>query len=458
MPIEMALAEWVSRTTFDDLPADVVAGMKLLTRTIIGTAVAGATAPGCADAVAQVQEWGGRPEATIWLYGGKAPAHAAVLANSTMARALDICDAQIPGQHIGSSLIPVALAMAEQVGGVSGRDFITALAVAAEIATRLGFVSRLDGFDPTGACSIFAPCIAAGRLLNLTPKQMLHAMALVFNKAGASFQSNVDASLAVRLIQGFVSQDGIICAQLAKRDLTGPHHWLSGVWGYFHLFCKDERDEQTVAGQLGEQWYLRTFGYKTRPQCGATISSTDAIFGLLAQHPIEPEDVEHIDIFMANEGPCALVGSGFERGDYPQVNGQFNVRYCVANAITRKSSELDHFTAAAVSDPRVGALAQRIHTHLKPELAEGRRELAARVVLYVHLTNGQVLTCKADGPSGFPPQPKTAAMHDRDFRTHVAYGGKPLAAESVAKIVALIEHLEEVADVRDLIPLLVSAL
>src|SRR5690606_35920930 len=439
----MPLARWATDTRFEDLPDDVVTAMKLLTRTIIGTAVAGATANGCAATVEQVREWGGRPEATIWLYGGKVPAHAAALANSTLARALDICDAQVPGQHIGSSLVPVAFAMAEQVGGISGRDFITALAVGSEIATRLGFVSRLDGFDPTGACSIFAPCIAAGRLVGLTQKQMLNAMALVFNKAGSSFQSNVDASLAVRLIEGFISQDGIICAQLARRDLTGPKHWLTGPWGYFHLFCQDQRDEATVAGQLGEQWYLRTFGYKTRPQCGATISSTDAIFGLMQTRPLEADDIERIDIFMANEGPCTLVGSGFELGDDPQVNGQFNVRYCVANAIIRKQSQLQHFTDEAVSDPRHTALTQRIFTHLKPELAEGRRELAARAVLEVRLRSGEVLTCEANGPSGFPPNPKPQAMHDSDFRDHIAYGGMPLAAESVASIVAIVARLEE---------------
>jgi 2-methylcitrate dehydratase PrpD len=450
------LAEWATNTTFDDLPNDVIAAMKLLIRTIIGTTVAGATADGCAATVQQVKEWGGRPEATIWIYGGMVPAHAAALANSTMARALDICDAQMPGQHIGTSAVPVGLGMAEQAGGISGRKLITALAVGSEIATRLGFASRLDGFDPTGACSIFASCVTAGSVLGLTAKQMLHAMALTFNKAGSSFQSNIDASLAVRLIEGFISQDGIICAQLAKRDITGPPNWLAGVWGYYHLFCKDQRDDSTVAGGLGEQWYVRTFGYKTRPQCGATISSTDAILELLGEHPIEPDDVERIDICMASEGTYNLVGSEFVLGDYPQVNGQFSVRYCVANAIVRKGSELQHFTNEAVSDPQIGALARRVYTHLDAELSGGRRESGARVALEVRLRDGSVLTCKADGPSGFPPRQKTAEMHLEDFRCHIAYGGRPLARGSADRIVSIVDKLDELNDVRELVPLLVS--
>jgi 2-methylcitrate dehydratase PrpD len=260
----------------------------------------------------------------------------------------------------------------------------------------------------------------------------------------------------VRLIEGFISQDGIICAQLAKRDITGPPNWLAGVWGYYHLFCKDQRDDSTVAGGLGEQWYVRTFGYKTRPQCGATISSTDAILELLGEHPIEPDDVERIDICMASEGTYNLVGSEFVLGDYPQVNGQFSVRYCVANAIVRKGSELQHFTNEAVSDPQIGALARRVYTHLDAELSGGRRESGARVALEVRLRDGSVLTCKADGPSGFPPRQKTAEMHLEDFRCHIAYGGRPLARGSADRIVSIVDKLDELNDVRELVPLLVS--
>ena len=253
---EVTLAKWATQTRYDDLPQDVVAGMKLLVRTIIGTAVAGATADGCEDVVAQVKQWGGAPEASVWFHGGKVPVHSAALANSTMARALDICDFAVPGQHIGSSLVPVALGMAERVGAVGGRALITALAVGSEISIRLGNVARLDGFDPTGACSIFAPAIAAGRILDLSEKQMANTLALAFNKAGSSFQSNVDASLAVRVIQGFVSQDSVICAQLAQRHITGPKNWLTGIWGYYHLFCQDAHNDELVVGGLGEQLSL----------------------------------------------------------------------------------------------------------------------------------------------------------------------------------------------------------
>src|SRR3546814_19216151 len=57
---ELVLARWAPQTRYDDLPSDVVAGMKLLVRTILGTAVAGSSADGCGAVLEQVRQWCGR--------------------------------------------------------------------------------------------------------------------------------------------------------------------------------------------------------------------------------------------------------------------------------------------------------------------------------------------------------------------------------------------------------------
>src|SRR3546814_12021414 len=79
---------------------------------------------------------------------------------------------------------------------------------------------------------------------------------------------------------------------------------------------------------------------------------------------------------------------------YTTLFRSFNVRYCVANAIVRKSSRLEHFTNEAVTDPTVGALAARIETRLDPALMEGKFENASRATVAVHLKDGRVLRCE----------------------------------------------------------------
>src|SRR3989304_8941153 len=208
METEQTLADYVLNTRYEELPAEPIAIAKHLTLTVAGTAIAGAKAEGCEALVNQVRRWGGRKEATILLHGGKAPAHNAAFVNSAMARALDFCDGMVPGLNLGSSSIPTALAAAELAGGCSGREFIAALVVGTELASRLNAVSVYDGFDPTGVCGIFAATAVAGRILRLDSRQMLNAFALAFNPAGGRLAGNIDGSLAVRVLQGFASQTG----------------------------------------------------------------------------------------------------------------------------------------------------------------------------------------------------------------------------------------------------------
>ncbi len=79
-----------------------------------------------------------------------------------------------PGIHIGSSLVPAALAAAE---------------------------------------------LAAARILKLSPARTRHALALAFNRCGGSFQSNIDGSLAVRAIPGWV---------VRRAGRHGHRHRLAG--------------------------------------------------------------------------------------------------------------------------------------------------------------------------------------------------------------------------------------
>ena len=312
---------------------------------------------------------GWKKEATILVYGGKVPAYNAVLANSVMARALDFCDAMSPGLHVGSSALPVALATAELAGGCSGKDFLAALVLGTEIAARINSVSDYDGFDPTGVCGIFAATAVAGKILRLDSQQMLNALALAFNKAGGSFQSNIDGSLAVRMIQGFVSQGGIICAQLARRGITGPRNFLEGVYGYFHLYAKNKYQPQAVIADLGKRFETNKTIFKKYPSCGCTLASTDAMLDLVKEEDLTWENVARIDIKVS---PYAykLAGHQFQVGDNPKVNAQFSIQYCVANALLRGGSKLHHFNEGHVMDEKLLELVRRIHVLAEPSLGD----------------------------------------------------------------------------------------
>jgi 2-methylcitrate dehydratase PrpD len=103
------------------------------------------------------------------------------------------------------------------------------------------------------------------------------------------------------------------------------------------------------------------------------------------------------------------------------------------------------------------ALTKKIETHLDPSLAGGRLELAARVQLDVRLHDGRTFSCSKDHPSGFPPGGMSEAEHLRHFHENMAYGGLPLAPANIAGVLAMVQDLENLADVRDIVPLMTSA-
>jgi 2-methylcitrate dehydratase PrpD len=447
--LEEELVHYILNTQYQNLPAKVVNTAKHMLLTIIGTTIAGATLEGCEVLRDQISMWGGKEEATILLHGDRVPAHHAALVNSYMARALDFDDGIRPGMHVGASAVPAALAASELAQGCNGRELLAALVVGAEVADRINLVSDYDGFDPTGICSIFAATAVSGRILSLDNEKLWNALAIAFNKSGGSFQSNIEGALSVRLIQGFVAQGGILSAQLAEKGFTGPKNFLEGIYGYFHLYAKDKYDHQIVAGELGERFEFSKTMFKKYPSCGNTISSTEAMLDLVGEHDLTPENVSQINIRVT---PYAhkLVGGPFRIGHNPRVNAQFNIRYCVANALLRKSSKLEHFEEPLITDPSIMDIVQKIKIEADPTLEE-RDETA--VEMEVLTKSGDKYRKRIDIAAGFAERPLTREEITERFWNCIDYAKKPLSKEKVEKLVSSIDQLEEVEDIRSLIPL-----
>jgi len=453
MQTERTLVEYICKSNFEDIPPEPLIVVKNMVLTVLGTAIAGGRAEGCEPLVDLYRQLGGKPEATILNYGGKIPAENAALVNGVMARALDFCDAVEPGLHIGSSVVPAALAAAELSDSCSGRTFLTALALGTEVAARLNLTeAAYDGFDPTGVCAVFAAAAAAAKILQLDPAQTWNALALAFNKSGGSFQSNIDGSLAVRVIQGWVAQSGVSCARLARAGITGPKRFLEGVYGYFHLFGKDLLNPEAAVTGLGEKFKLQNLMFKKFPSCGGTLGSTEVILGLIAENRLEPEMIDHIDVTVP---PYIhkLVGHEFQIGDNPRVNAQFSIQYCVANALIRKGSKLQHFEESSVRDPEILPLARKVRVISDPAMdARGHTALD----MQVFTTAGDTYLKKMDIAPGFPGNPLTQKEHEDRFWDCVNFAARPMEKKAAEKIIASVQRLEELEDIRILIPLIVS--
>ncbi len=450
---EQRLADFVCGIRLEQVPASAQRVVRLMVMAVAGTGLAGAAEDGVSALRELLLEAGGTPQATTLVFGDRLPARAAAQFNGTLCRALDFCDAMAPGPHIGAALFPAALAAAELAGGCTGAEFMAALAAGAELGSRFNLTeAQYDGFDPTGIAVVFAAAAAAARILGLTPGQTLHALALAFNRCGGSFQSHVDGSLGVRVLQGWVAETGVECARMAGRGITGPAHFLAGHYGYAHLYGRGTLDPEAVTRDLGRDWRLRNLLFKKYPSCGVTQGVTELALSMVGETGIRAADVRTVEVRLP---PYAhrLVGHPFRPGANPRVDAQFSAAYCIANALIRRSSRLHHFTPAQVADPLVREMIGRIAVVADPRL--DRRGHTA-VDLTVTMADGSVHRRGLDIAPGFPGADLDEAEHLVRFRECLAYAPRPPSDSQVEQLHQALNTLADLDDARQLAPLLVA--
>ncbi|MDB4443808.1 MmgE/PrpD family protein [bacterium] len=452
MKAEERIVEFIGRTNFEDIPQTSFIIIKNMILNVLGTAIAGSTSEGCEPLVSFYRDMGGREEATVLIHGGRLPAQDAAFVNSVMARALDYCDAMVPGLHIGSSAVPTTLAVTELKGGCSGKEFLLALTLGAEVSARLNLTeSAYDGFDPTGICAIFASTVIAGKLLGLSPEETWNALALAFNRSAGSFQSNIDGSLAVRVIQGWVSQNGITCARFSQSGVTGPKNFLEGLYGYLHLYGRDKVDPKDLLDGLGQRFELENLVFKKYPSCGLTQSATDTTLGLLKEIGVDTGNIAHIDITVP---PYAykLVGHPFEPGENPTVSAQFSIQYCVANALLRGNSRLIHFEEPGIKDAAVMEEVKKVRV-VSDEKLDQRGHTSIDIRLETN--GGDKFQKSMDIAPGFPGNPLTQKDHEARFWDCMDYAPKPIKKEKAEELLSKILELEKLDDARSIIPLMI---
>ena len=190
-----ALSRNIVKTKYEDLPSEVVEITKKSILDTLGVIVGASTmGQGCKEIVDLVKESGAKGESTIIGFGGRVPSWMAGFANGSMVHQLDYDDVGGAG-HPSACIVPAAFAVAEEVGGVNGKEFITAVALSVDLNCRMGFAISRDKADRPNIGWFIPPLVgyftataAAGRLLGLREEGMLDAFGHTLQQAAGSQQ------------------------------------------------------------------------------------------------------------------------------------------------------------------------------------------------------------------------------------------------------------------------------
>src|SRR6266849_10396402 len=218
------LADYACALNFEDLSPEVVREVKRRVIDSLGCALGAWDEEPCAIARKVASEFSARHGSTILGTNQKAPPDWTAFANGCAIRYFDYNDTYLSKEPAHpSDNISAALAIAESLGS-SGRELITAIALAYEVQCRLCDAAsiRARGWDhPTSAD--FSTALACANLMKLDLEKTRHAVNIAGVACAAMRQARVgELSHWKGVAFANAARHGGYAALLARAGMTGP--------------------------------------------------------------------------------------------------------------------------------------------------------------------------------------------------------------------------------------------
>ena len=454
MGITDELVSNLLETRFEDLPRDVVELAKYAVIDVVGCVVGGANDTGCPMILDLIREWGGKEESTVLVHGVRAPSHNVALVNAVMARSFDygmvdmFVEGEVRPSHIGETLVPTAVAVAEQEA-MSGKELLTALILAEDLVARVMAASNPEiTWDITGTGNTLGATALTGRLLGLDNRKMVHAFGIGLNQMGGTTQNLIERVHGFKLGQGLSAQRGIFSVRLAGKGFTGVKDPLIGDLGYFELFSPDYQPE-VLTRNLGRKFYSE-ITFKPYPCCRGTHGAIDCSLEITGRHDIEAEDIDEVTVIIPEQSYPPVIREPFTKGVVPHVNAIFSLPYTVACALLRRGVSVEHFTDEALNDPKIAEMTKKV----KIAIQEFPNEVFLATTVQVRMKDGRELSAHVNVPKGNEIDNPLTREEKRDkFRANVRHS-KEVSADNGEKALNLLESLEDIEDVREIVKLL----
>lgn len=445
-------------TAYEDIPGAAVEAAKKEVLDSLATALGGSSKAGVGELVDMVKEWGGNEQSTIIAHGIKCPAPNAALVNGTMIHALDYDDGHpVALVHIGCVAVSTCFAIAERMGGTSGKEFITAMALGADFLSRLGLASRpgsnlvMSGWHPTTLYGYLGAAAMAGRIMGLDEEKMTNALGIAYHQCAGNGQCVKDGSLTKRIGPGMAARGGIMAALMAERGITGAKNSLEGEFGMFNLYHGGDYDAKTLTADLGKRFEGVNIGDKPYPCCGFTHPFIDAIFSLKSRYNIKPEQVRDIMVYGGEAAYALCVPPEVKRAPRNIVDSQFSVPWSVATALVKGKVSLGDFTEEAIKRQDILNISRKVTGELDPKLS--RHGVGPGRVKIV-MKDGTEYTEEVEHWLGSIDRPMTFDDCAAKFRECSAYPIKPIPGDTVDKVIKLVRQLERLDDATEIIRLL----
>ncbi|HEY7689958.1 MAG TPA: MmgE/PrpD family protein [Dongiaceae bacterium] len=423
--VTRAACAFIESSSFDKLPAEAVRIARRCILDGLALFVAGSDEESVKVLIADALDTGGREDALLLGAGDrKVPANIAARVLGTAGHAHDWDDTQVsrdPAHVYGLLTHPTippltaSLVMAQKVGKVSGRDFITAFVTGFEVESKISEWMLPDhykrGLHSSGTVGTFGAVASAAKLLGLKGDKLAHAIGIAASMA-AGIRANF-GTMTKPLHVGRASENGVTAALLAARGFTADPESLDGRWGFIQVQGSGITEPKVAQG-FGKTWSIVDPGVSIKPYPSGIVThqSMDAMLKLVSEKDVDPATIERID-FHAGSNILNPIR-------YPVANNHLQAKFSMAALLSmivlRRRAGREEFTDKFIQSSGTQDMQRRIKTHLDPEIeSKGMDIIRSRIE--ITLKDGRKLVEWANERyRGGPDNP----MSDKDLEGKVA--------------------------------------
>jgi 2-methylcitrate dehydratase PrpD len=443
------LAEFVTKSRWEDCPAEAVEAARRAILDCLGVMLAGSVEPAARLVTDVARAEGGSPLATVVGTPLRTGAVWAALANGTAAHALDFDDTNFAMMGHPSAPVLAAALAAGELTLADGRALVHAFLLGFEVETTMAAVMNPPhyekGFHATGTLGTMGAAAAAGRLLGLDPGQTRAALALAASQA-SGLKENF-GTMTKPFHAGHAARSGVLSALLAREGFTASEQAIEGPQGYFAVLGAGKREEQHLES-LGAPWKILTSGVavKPYPSCACTHSIIESALELQRTHRITPEQIAEVTVGVHAAVPRILIHSRPRSGLEAKFSGEFSA----AAALCEGRVGMATFRDDKTDDPAIAKLMKRVRLVVDPEIpGDMERHMWTRVT--VRFQDGREVSI---APRPVPGHPELPLSKDQLREKFMDCARLVLSEDRADTVRQMLEELDACPDLRSLTAIL----
>jgi 2-methylcitrate dehydratase PrpD len=450
-----AIAEFVSRLSYEQIPAAVRERIKLLILDSLGCAIYGAAMPWCCILRDTLGKLDATRSTSIWGTSARLSSPHAALLNGTQVQGFELDDVHRKAVlHVGAVTLPALIAVAESHAKLSGRDFLTAAVAGYEIGPRVGLCMGQEhigqGWHSGATVGVFSAASGAARALSLDAKQTVHALGIAGTQSSGLMAAQYGA-MVKRLHAGRAAQSGLYAALLAKEGFTGIRNVFEAPYGGFCTTFSRSADRFHLAelnAGLGEKFETMGIALKFYSCVGSNHTTLDAIADIRKRRPFRLDEIEQIVVFGSQ---VTVDHVGWPYRPESLTAAQLNLPFCVATLLIAGDAFVDAFTPDCVADAARIALSRKVKVLHDPAITALGAAHRHKVRVEMRFHDGSTARETREAPRG--SERSFAGADDVISKFRRLTRGVMAQKQQDALIGAVLE-LERLADSRELVGLL----